>query len=193
MTLARIGDPGNLLRREAGAVVRVGILLAAIVLDPMPLAQALGLRVRVGQRGPGGPLSAVIAVEMTGLAAIEAPGKALEAIRIGATSLGQSEAGVAPPAMSDRARIAHAPLALVPRDRRANVVVSTSLVPIVPGLRDPGRIGHERIDPGLIGPGLTGLVPRGPAGIGLGQIVHRVSSAVIGARMTRMLRAMTIP
>lgn len=184
-------------------VVRVGILLAAIVLDPMPLAQALGLRVRVGQRGPGGPLSAVIAVEMTGLAAIEAPGKALEAIRIGATSLAQSEVGVAPPAMSDRARIAHAPIALVPRDRRANVVVSTSLVPIGPGLRDPerigpgrigqGRIGHERIDLGLIGPGLTGLVPRGPAGIGLGQIVHRVSSAVIGARMTRMFRAMTIP
>jgi hypothetical protein len=139
-------------------------------------------------------LLAVIAVEMTGPAAIEAPGKALEAIRIGATSLGQSEAGVAPPAMSDRARrIAHAPIALVPRDRRANVVVSTSLVPIGPGLRDPGRIGHERIDPGLIGPGLTGLVPRGPAGIGLGQIVHRVSNAVIGARMTRMFRAMTIP
>lgn len=174
-------------------VVRVGILLAAIVLDPMPLAQALGLRVRVGQRGPGGPLSAVIAVEMTGPAAIEAPGKALEAIRIGATSLAQGEAGVAPPAMSDRARIAHAPIALVPRDRRANVVVSTSLVPIGPGLRDPERIGHERIGPGLIGPGLTGLVPRGPAGIGLGQIVHRVSNAVIGARMTRMLRAMTIP
>lgn len=174
-------------------VVRVGIPLAAIVLDPMPPAQALSLRVRVGQRGPGGHLSAVIAVEMTGLAAIEAPGKALEAIRIGATSLAQSEVGVAPPAMSDRARIAHAPIALVPRDRRANVVVSTSLVPIVPGLRDPGRIGHERIDPGLIGRGLTGLVPRGPAGIGLGQIVHRVSSAVIGARMTRMLRAMTIP
>ena len=138
-------------------------------------------------------MSAVIAVEMTGLAAIEAPGKALEAIRIGATSLGQSEAGVAPPAMSDRARIAHAPIALVPRDRRANVVVSTSLVPIGPGLRDPERIGHERIGPGLIGPGLTCLVPRGPAAIGLGQIVHRVSSAVIGARMTRMLRAMTIP
>lgn len=179
-------------------VVRVGIPLAAIVLDPMPPAQALSLRVRVGQRGPGGHLSAVIAVEMTGLAAIEAPGKALEAIRIGATSLAQSEVGVAPPAMSDRARIAHAPIALVPRDRRANVVVSTSLVPIGPGPRDPGRIGpgrigHERIDPGLIGPGLTGLVPRGPAGIGLGQIVHRVSSAVIGARMTRMLRAMTIP
>ena len=177
----------------------MGILLAAIVLDPMPLAQALGLRVRVGQRGPGGPLSAVIAVEMTGPAAIEAPGKALEAIRIGATSLAQSEVGVAPPAMSDRARrIAHAPIALVPRDRRANVVVSTSLVPIGPGLRDPERIdheriGHERIDPGLIGPGLTGLVPRGPAGIGLGQIVHRVSSAVIGASMTRMLRAMRIP
>ena len=179
-------------------VVRVGILLAAIVLDLMPPAQALGLRVRVGQRGPGGPLSAVIAVEMTGLAAIEAPGKALEAIRIGATSLAQSEVGVAPPAMSDRALIAHAPTALVPRDRRANVVVSTSLVPIGPGLRDPERIdheriGHERIDPGLIGPGLTGLVPRGPAGIGLGQIVHRVSSAVIGARMTRMFLAMTIP
>ena len=171
----------------------MGILLAAIVLDPMPPAQVRGHRVRVVQRGPGGPLSAVIAVEMTGLAAIEAPGKALEAIRIGATSLGQSEAGVAPPAMSDRARIAHALIALVPRGHRANVVVSTSLVPIVPGLRDPGRIGHERIDPGLIGPGLTGLVPRGPAGIGLGQIVHRVSNAVIGARMTRMLRAMTIP
>ena len=169
-------------------VVRVGILLAAIVLDPMPPAQVRGHRVRVVQRGPGGPLSAVIAVEMTGLAAIEAPGKALEAIRIGATSLGQSEAGVAPPAMSDRARIAHALIALVPRGHRANVVVSTSLVPIGPGLRDP-----ERIDPGLIGPGLTGLVPRGPAGIGLGQIVHRVSNAVIGARMTRMLRAMTIP
>ena len=141
---------------------------------------------------------AVIAVEMTGPAAIEAPGKALEAIRIGATSLAQSEVGVAPPAMSDRALIAHAPTALVPRDRRANVVVSTSLVPIGPGLKDPERISHERIGPGLIGPGLigpglTGLVPRGPAGIGLGQIVHRVSSAVIGARMTRMLRAMTIP
>jgi len=178
VTLARIGDPANPLRREAGAVVRVGILLAAIVLDPMPPAQALGHRARVEQRGPGGPLSAVIAVEMTGPAAIEAPGKALEAIRIGATSPGQSEAGVAPPAMSDRARISHAPIALVPMG---------------PGLRDPGRIGHERIDPGLIGQGLTGLVPRGPAGIGLGQIVHRVSSAVIGARMTRMLRAMTIP
>lgn len=179
-------------------VVRVGIPLAAIVLDLMPPAQVRGLRVRVGQRGPGGPLLAVIAVEMTGPAAIEAPGKALEAIRIGATSLAQSEAGVAPPAMSDRALIAHAPTALVPRDRRANVVVSTSLVPIGPGLRDPERIdheriGHERIDPGLIGPGLTGLVPRGPAGIGLGQIAHRVSNAVIGARMTRMLRAMTIP
>jgi len=164
----------------------------------MPPAQALGHRARVGQRGPGGPLAAVIAVEMTGPAAIEAPGKALEAIRIGATSLAQSEVGVAPPAMSDRALIAHAPTALVPRDRRANVVVSTSLVPIGPGLRDPERIdheriGHERIDPGLIGPGLTGLVPRGPAGIGLGQIVHRVSSAVIGARMTRMFLAMTIP
>jgi len=179
-------------------VVRVGIPLAAIVLDLMPPAQVRGLRVRVGQRGPGGPLLAVIAVEMTGPAAIEAPGKALEAIRIGATSLAQSEVGVAPPAMSDRALIAHAPTALVPRDRRANVVVSTSLVPIGPGLRDPERIdheriGHERIDPGLIGPGLTGLVPRGPAGIGLGQIVHRVSSAVIGARMTRMFLAMTIP
>ena len=179
-------------------VVRVGIPLAAIVLDLMPPAQVRGLRVRVGQRGPGGPLLAVIAVEMTGPAAIEAPGKALEAIRIGATSLAQSEVGVAPPAMSDRALIAHAPTALVPRDRRANVVVSTSLVPIGPGLRDPERIdheriGHERIDPGLIGPGLTGLVPRGPAGIGLGQIVHRVSSAVIGVRMTRMFLAMTIP
>lgn len=164
-------------------VVRVGIPLAAIVLDLMPPAQVRGLRVRVGQRGPGGPLLAVIAVEMTGPAAIEAPGKALEAIRIGATSLAQSEAGVAPPAMSDRARISHAPIALVPMG---------------PGLRDPGRIGHERIgheriDPGLIGQGLTGLVPRGPAGIGLGQIVHRVSSAVIGARMTRMFLAMTIP
>jgi len=183
VTLARIGDPGNLLRREAGAVVRVGILLAAIVLDPMPPAQALGHRARVGQRGPGGPLAAVIAVEMTGPAAIEAPGKALEAIRIAATSLGQSEAGVAPPATSDRARISHAPIALVPRDLRASVVVSTSLVPIGPGLRDPG----------LIGQGLTGLVPRGPAGNGLGQIVHPVSSAVIGARMTRVFLAMTIP
>jgi hypothetical protein len=123
-------------------------------------------------------LLAVIAVEMTGPEMIEAPGKALEAIRIGATSLAQSEVGVAPPAMSDRARISPAPIALVP---------------IAPGLRNPGRIGHERIDLGLIGPGLTGLVQRGPAGIGLGQIARRVNSAVIGARMTRTFLAMTIP